>query len=148
MFVAPRMITVEARVFGQRKALFPQWQPHLTLPADAAGRTPLRDLIAAVVTSEVAAFHERQQQRQLVRVLTPAQMQQGAEVGKIDAGGQDDEPQAVDVQDAIAAALQAFEDGLYYVFVDAQRVTSLDQPVTLHEGSHLLFVRLVALVGG
>lgn len=140
-------ITVEARVFGQRKPLFSEWQPHVTLPADAAGQTPLRALIAAVVTNEVAAFHERQEQRQLIRVLTPAQIQQGAESGKIDAGSQD-EPQTVDVQDAIATALQGFEDGLYYVFVDAQRITSLDQRVALHEGSHLLFVRLVALVGG
>jgi len=148
MIESQMKVSVEAKVFGQRKPLLSQWQPHLTLSTDTRGQTPLSDLIAAVVTNEVAAFHERQEQRQLLRVLTPAQIQQGAALGKIDAGGQDEQPQTVDIQDAVATALQGFEDGLYYVFVDGQRMMTLDQPVPLHEGSHLLFLRLVALVGG
>lgn len=138
------MVNVEAKVFGKRKPLFTDWQPQLTLPM---GETTLQDLIAAVVTSEVAAFHERQEQRHLARVLTPAQINQGAASGKIDAGGQD-EAQIVAVEDAVAVALQGFADGLYFVFVDAQQITTLEQQVAVHEGSHLLFVRLVALVGG
>jgi hypothetical protein len=142
------MISVEAKVFGKRKSLFSGWQPQLTLPTDTDGQTTLRDLIAAVVTGEVAAFHERQDQRKLARVLTAEQIRQGAEEGKIDAGGGQVEPQTVDLQDAIATALQGFEDGLYYAFVDERQITTLDQRVAIHEGSHLLFVRLVALVGG
>ena len=141
-------VAVEAKVFGRRQPLFSPWQPHLTLLVDTEGQTMLRDLIAAVVITEVTAFHERQEQRQLVRVLTPEQLRQGAESGKIAAFGQDEYPQTVDVQDAITTAQQAFEDGLYYVFVDGQRITRLDQRVALHEGSHVLFLRLVALVGG
>ncbi len=141
-------VAVEAKVFGRRQPLFPLWQPHLTLPLDADGHTLLQALIAALVTSEVAAFHARQEQRRFVRVLTPEQIQQRAASGKIDAGGQDELPQTVDVHDAIAAAQQGFEDGLYYVFVDGQRITALDQRVALHEGSQVLFLRLVALVGG
>jgi len=142
------MIAVEAKVFGKRKSLFSGWQPQVTLPTDADGQTTLHDLITAVVTSEVAAFHERQDQRKLARVLTAEQIQQSAEAGKIDAGGGQVEPQTVDLQDAIATALQGFEDGLYYTFVDDQQITTLDQRVAVHEGSYLLFVRLVALVGG
>jgi hypothetical protein len=141
-------VAIEAKVFGRRQPLFPPWQPHLILPIDADGYTRLRTLIAAVVTNEVAAFHARQEQRRFVRVLTPEQLQQGTESGKIDVGGQDEQAQTVDVHDAIATAEFGFEDGLYYVFVDGQRITELDQPVALHEGSHVLFLRLVALVGG
>lgn len=141
-------VAVEAKIFGKRQPLFSPWQPHLTLPLDAEGQTMLRALVAAVVTNEVASFHERQEQRRFMRVLTPEQLQQGAETGKIDSGGQAEDPQTIDVQDAIAAAQQSFEDGLYYVFVDEQRITALDQRVALHEGSQVLFLRLVALVGG
>ncbi|HEX6776577.1 MAG TPA: hypothetical protein VF099_00175 [Ktedonobacterales bacterium] len=148
MFETQLTVAVEARVFGKRQPLFPPWQPRLTLPVDPDGQTLLHALIAAVVIDEVAEFHERQQQRRFVRVLTPEQLQQGAEAGKIDAGGQDEQPQMVDAQEAITTAQQAFEDGLYYVFVDEQRITALDQRVALHEGSHVLFLRLVALVGG
>ncbi len=148
------MISVEAKVFGKRKSLFSGWQPQVTLPTDTDGQTALRDLIIAAVTSEVAAFHERQDQRKLARVLTAEQIQQGAEAGKIDAAGWSGasdgqvEPQTVDLQEAIAAALQGFEDGLYYVFVDDVQITALDHRVAVREGSRLLFVRLVALVGG
>lgn len=141
-------VAVEAKIFGKRQPLFSPWQPHLTPPLDAEGQTMLRALVAAVVTNEVASFHERQEQRRFMRVLTPEQLQQGAETGKIDSGGQAEDPQTIDVQDAIAAAQQSFEDGLYYVFVDEQRITALDQRVALHEGSQVLFLRLVALVGG
>ena len=141
-------VAVEAKVFGKRQPLFSPWQPRLTLPIDAEGQTMLRALVAAVVSNEVASFHERQGQRRFMRVLTPEQLQQGAESGKIDSGGQAEDPQTVDVQDAIATAQQGFEDGLYYVFVDGQRITALDQRFALHEGSHVLFLRLVALVGG
>ncbi len=142
------MITVEAKVFGKRKPLFSDWQPRLTLPTDATGQTTLQELIEAVVTDEVAAFHERQDQRRLVRVLTMAQIQQGAETGKIDAGGGQVEPQTVDLPDTIATALRGFKDGLYYAFVDTRQMITLDERVAIHEGSQLLFVRLVALVGG
>ena len=141
-------VAVEAKIFGKRQPLFSSWQPRLTLPIDAEGQTMLRALVAAVVTNEIASFHERQEQRRFMRVLTPEQLQQGAESGKIDSGGQAEEPQTVDVQEAIATAEFGFEDGLYYVFVDGQRITALDQRVALHEGSQVLFLRLVALVGG
>jgi hypothetical protein len=141
-------INVEAKVLGKSKSLFSGWQPKVNLPTGADGQTTLRDLITAVVTSEVAAFHERQDWRKLARVLTAEQIQQGAEAGKVDSGGGQVEPQTVDLQDAIATALHSFEDGLYYTFVDTRPIIELDQRVAVHEGSHLLFVRLVALVGG
>jgi hypothetical protein len=117
---------------------------------DAGDTQTLRDLLAAVVTREVAAFGERQGQRQLTRVLLPEEITQGAELGKIDMGGHSEgaDVQPVSAAQAVATALQAFEDRLYLVFVDGQQVQTLDAPVALHEDSHLRFVRLVALIGG
>jgi hypothetical protein len=56
--------------------------------------------------------------------------------------------QIVDQNGSIKTALQAFEDGLYYVFLDNTQLEALDQDILVSNESRLLFVRLVALVGG
>jgi hypothetical protein len=56
--------------------------------------------------------------------------------------------QHADPDVAVAAAIQAFEDRLYYVFVDDAQGEQLDQPVRLRPGSSVTFLRLVPLVGG
>ena len=145
-------LMVEGKVFGQKRPLFtdfsvplpPEWQES----GEAGGaRITLRDLIARVVMAEVSAFQERQEQRRLVQVLSRADIERGLMKGKIDMGGKD-EAQPVDMQAAITAALLAFEDGLYYVFVDDAQQTDLDGEVYLQAESRMTFLRLVALAGG
>ena len=141
-------LTIEAKVLGQRRPALANWQ--LDIPsAEAPDATlTLRQLLALIVTREVDAFHQRQAERQLMRVLSPAQIAEGAARGKIESGGQESTPQAVPVAEAIATAIQTFEDHLYYVLLDGARLDVLDAPVPLRAASHLTFVRLVALVGG
>jgi hypothetical protein len=62
--------------------------------------------------------------------------------------GGDERASTLDVDEAIATALQAHEDGLFQVVVDDRTIDSLDDVVQLHDGSQLLFLRLVALSGG
>ncbi len=52
------------------------------------------------------------------------------------------------MHDAADRAREAFDDGLYFMFVDDRQVESLDEVLMLRDGSRLLFVRLVALAGG
>jgi hypothetical protein len=107
----------------------------------------LRELIAAVVTHEVQAFRERQEERKLALVLSPEQIEQGVVQGKIDLGERDLQ-QTVIASDAIKTALQAFEDGLYYVFLNDTQLEVLDEDVIVSHDNRMLFVRLVALAGG
>jgi hypothetical protein len=111
------------------------------------GRLTLRELISRLVLQEVAAFQERQQQRQLLRVLSKEEIAAGAAAGKVEMGGQDP-LKNVDADAAVAAALLAYEDGLYYVFIDDEQQEGLDREVYLKPDSHVLFLRLVALAGG
>jgi hypothetical protein len=143
-------LTIEAKVFGQRRAALPARGITLPLPPEWGDTLTLRDVLTAVVTREVEAFGERQEHRRLTRVLLPEEIAQGAALGKIDLGGHNETPapQPVSASEAVATALQAFEDRLYLVFADGQQVRTLDTTVALHEGSHMLFVRLVALIGG
>jgi hypothetical protein len=69
------------------------------------------------------------------------------ERGKVDAGERD-LGQKVNTANAIAIALQAFEDGLYFVFIDELQQTNLDSEVFLKVNSKVIFLRLTALVGG
>lgn len=141
-------ITVEAKVLGQKKPVFSDWSiPIPPAATNSSGRLTLRDLITWTVGEEIAAFRERQERRRLENVLSRAEIDRGVERGKIDMGGSDLQ-QEVNTESAIVTALQAFEDGVYFVFVDEQQIMGLDDAIYLRPDSHVMFLRLVALVGG
>lgn len=139
------ILTIDARLLGQKRSLFAGWQ--LELPPEAGSRLTLRDLITRVVEAEVQAFQQRQAERRLARVLSPGEIEQGLARGKVDLGERELN-QPVDPAAAVAAALQAFEDGLYFVFVESEQVTALEAEVVLQPQTRMSFVRLVALAGG
>ena len=140
--------TVEGKVVGQKRPLFTDW--HIELPPladDQGDHLKLRDLITSIVMKEVEAFKSRQIERRLVRLMSNAEIEQGAQRGKIDPGERDLQ-QSVNIDESVGVALQAFEDGLYFVFIDEIRQANLDSEVFLKTDSKVVFVRLTALVGG
>lgn len=141
-------ITVTGKVLGRSKPLFTDWHVPI-LPSISAGgdRLTLRILLTQIVLTEVAAFHTRQEQRRLTKVLTRVEIEQKVLLGKVDMGGEDLN-QDVDPQVAVANALQAFEDGIYFVFIDDVQQHKLDSEVTVKPDSEMMFLRLVPLVGG
>lgn len=147
----PLTLTIEAQVLGQRRPTLPAWE--ITLPPGTPGGDglTLRHLLTLVVRQEVEAFAQRHEQRRLARVLQPDDIARGAARGKVAMGGDvegRDAAQPVDVEEAVATALQAFEDGFYFVFLDGRQLQRLDDVVALREGGHLRFVRLMPLAGG
>ncbi|MGG6296414.1 hypothetical protein ACQ4M4_18640 [Leptolyngbya sp. AN02str] len=136
-------LTVSGKVIGKTQPIFTDWQ--LGLKQEEV--VTLRDLLTQVVHREVAGFAARQQQCRVLNVLSPAQINAGIEQGKVVLGGSDLD-QNVNVDEAIALVLQAFTDGLYFVFLDEQQQENLDDIVTLRPNSQLLFLRLIPLVGG
>jgi hypothetical protein len=142
------MMTIAGKALGRRKPLFADWS--IPLPPDLSGDegTTLRKLIDVVVRGEVAAFRQRQQDRQLWRVLTSREVEAGAERGKVAPGPSEVPAQAVDEEQAVGTALQAFEDGLYLVVIDEVEYKSLDQQVFLNPDSRVTFIRLTLLAGG
>ena len=135
-------IQIEAKMVGQKRPL--SLGEPLVLPDDQP--VTLRELIESVVRREVDAFRTRQADRRLLRVLTEADIEAGQVQGKFDMGQH--EVQAVDTAKAIKVAVQAFQDGLYYAFIDDQQYESLDQVVPLCIDSRLTFIRLMPLAGG
>ncbi len=141
-------LTLEAKVLGQKRLLFPDWSIDLPPIWEPSGnRRKLRDLISSIVADEVERFLKRQDERRLARVLTPGEIEKGLRQGRVDSGERDLK-QKVDVDQAVATALQAYEDGLYCVFIDDVQQTGLDSEVFLKPDSKVVFLRLVALAGG
>ena len=135
-------ISIEAKMVGQKRSI----ASGETLSISATNLLTLKALIEMVVRHEVEEFRLRQADRQFLRVLTEADINAAKAQGKIDMGQHD--PQTVDENAAIATALQGFEDGLYYVFIDDQQYETLDQHVALRDETRLTFIRLMPLAGG
>lgn len=140
---------ISTKALGSKKPLFADFS--VPLPPDwedeGDGGKTLRDLIEEVVRHEVDAFKKRQQDRQFLRALTVTEIEKGVDQGKVEMGASDVQPQNVDPEEAVAAALIAFEDGLYLVIIDEKQYKDLDEAVFLTADSRLTFVRLTMLSG-
>jgi hypothetical protein len=124
------------------------------------GAVTARQLIEAAVTAEVTAYQGRAEEASLVRVLTKKSLDADLARGAVRTGGPRDstelagaglagtEPGPVDTAEAVDAALLAFGDGLFKVFVGERELTDDDAALPVTDGAALLFLRLVPLVGG
>jgi len=141
------MLTLEARVTGHRRGPLPDWQLplHELMPGDSP--LTLREFIAAIVRTEVAAFVDRQAAAQFTRFLSAEQIVEQAERGRVGFGGRAGR-QTVDAEAAVGVALESFEDGRYFVLIDGRQYHSLDEQVCALPDSRVTFLRLVALAGG
>ncbi|MHC4401069.1 MAG: hypothetical protein ACYTG0_15440 [Planctomycetota bacterium] len=142
------MLTISGKALGQRKPLFAEFSVPPPDEVAEGGSTTLRVFIEGVVRREVAAFRKRQADRQFIRALTARQIHRGVEAGKIESGGSEIEPQEVDEEQAVATAIEAFQDGMYLVVIDGEDHRNLDAQVFLQPDSRVTFVRLTLLAGG
>ena len=139
---------IETRTLGRRGRPLDGWSVPGP-PGDGGGdgdHVTLRELIARVVRAEVAAFDQRERARRFVRVLSDAEIADGAARGRVDPGGRP-ATGPVDVEHAVGAALQGFEDGLYLVILDGAEQRELDREVFVGPDSKLVFLRLTFLAG-
>lgn len=136
-------VTMTVKQIGRKKALTTQ---NYSL-GNFSSQPTLTELLTRIVTLEVNAFRERQADNQFLRVLTETQLLEAADTGKINLGGQEF-TQEVNTDEAIQTAIQAFQDGLYYVFNGETQIEYLTDVVNLELHQDIMFLRLVALVGG
>ena len=82
----------------------------------------------------------------VVGFLSPAEIQDQAQSGKVDFGDLANKDLA-DEQKAIDNVLLTFKDGLFVVFIDDDEVTDLEAPIALTSESVIAFIRMTFLVG-
>jgi hypothetical protein len=124
------------------------------------GQVTARQVIEASVTAEVAAYQARAEEASLVQVLTREGLARDLATGVVRTGGPQDtvdtaaggptpvDTVPIDTGGAVDAALLAFADGLFKVFVADRELADDDAPVALTDGTQLLFLRLMPLAGG
>lgn len=131
---------VETKVVGSKDTE----SQDVAVPVDIGS---LRDLLVLLVRHELKSYEQRRAVSKTLRVLTPADLARG-----VDAGTYGREARAVAAPppetEAIGRALEAFDDGLFFVFIDDVQLESLDAPIAVRMDSTLRLVRLVALAGG
>lgn len=106
----------------------------------------LKELIEECVKSEVKRYNEKRQEIKLMSFLSPKDIQEQSETGKIGFGDLENKELA-QVDEAIANALLAFEDGLFVVFVDDVEIKSFEETIDLKTDSVIAFIRLTFLTG-
>lgn len=141
------MPVISARTVGSKRPLFADWSIPLGPEWGEEGEDlTLRMLIERLVRIEVESFRKSAAERKLDRVLAPRQIEDGLEKGRVAPEGRA-VPRHVDMDEAIAAALEAFEDGLYLVVIDEDEYKALDRVVRLRPDSRIVFIRLTFLAG-
>lgn len=71
-----------------------------------------------------------------------------ARTGLVRPGGGNAQQRPVDSEIQCSIALEAFSSSGFFLFVNQEQMTSLDQTVLVTPNTKVSFVRLVALVGG
>lgn len=137
------ILTIESKQFGRKQS---RYSSILTLPEGGEGVLTVRQLLHLIVQEEVRAFNQRENTRQKPHLLTPELIADGAQRGKV--GLVERDKQSADAEQAFARAIEAFQDGLYFLFINGQQQKDLDQPIPIANTLHLMFLRLTALVGG
>lgn len=106
----------------------------------------LKALLASIVSVQVQEFKDRQGQGEVISFLTGNEIQAHGELGKVGFGSLYNDA-VPDEEKAIAAALLAFKDGLYRVFLEDEEYNGLDDLLQLEEGTELVLIRFTMLAG-
>lgn len=134
-------IYVRVKVAGKRKDVL-QPAPY-SIPDDL---TNLRQLLTAIVSSEVDRYNQKDTDAQMIPFLTPEQIDGQAVAGKVSLGTIFSDKKA-NKQRAVENAIQCWQDGLVRVFMDGTELTELDAPLTVPENAEFTLIRLTFLAG-
>jgi hypothetical protein len=136
-------ITVQAKQAGKKRALI----ENQSLEINDIGANPtLEALLKAVVQQQVEEYNGKPAEKNLLPFLSKDEIDSQSVKGKVGFGSIYNENKA-DIVQAQANALQAFEDGLFSVFVNDDELRNLNDVVHLSQTSVFTFIRLTFLAG-
>lgn len=134
-------VYIQVKQLGKRRCSIEK------MPVDfPASPADVKELIEAIVSWQVREYNERLQQSEVLKYLTQEEVEDKATSGKVGFGVNYNGMSAAEAE-AIANALQCYEDGIYRIFIDETETGELSSPVLLKENATLTFVRLTMLAG-
>lgn len=134
-------IYISMKSVGKRKNVISKHSVQLLIPPGS-----LRILMSEIIKLNIQQVKEKQEEKQLVNFLTETEINNQASNGKVGFGAVYNENKP-DLMEAIQTATQAFEDGLFRVFVNSEEVEDLDKPLEFTDGDEVVFIRLTMLAG-
>ncbi|WNS41420.1 hypothetical protein [Paenibacillus sp. MMS20-IR301] len=135
------LLYVTVKSLGKRKPVLERQELVLEqLPAT------LQELIEQIVILQIEGLVHKQERGDILPFLTGTEIKEQAGNGKVGFGAVYNH-EVPDPAKAVAAALLAYEDGLYKVFLQEQECASLKEPLEIHEGDELVFIRFTMLAG-
>ena len=136
-------IIIQARQAGRKRALFEKREIEI---ADTGENPSLKDLIKSVVRQQVEEFNAKPLEKNLVSFLSKNEIEQQNRNGKVGFGSIYNENK-VELAAAQAAALLAFEDGLFSVFAGDDEIKTLQDKIDITGSTVFTFIRLTFLAG-
>lgn len=134
-------VYIQVKQLGKRRCSIEK------MPVDfPASPADVKELIEGIVSRQVREYNERLQQSEVLKYLTQEEVEDKATSGKVGFGVNYNGKSAAEAE-AIANALQCYEDGIYRIFIDETETGELSSPVLLKENATLTFVRLTMLAG-
>ncbi|MCH2032529.1 MAG: hypothetical protein MK202_03325 [Tenacibaculum sp.] len=106
----------------------------------------LEDLIIQLVRHNVNSFNKEIETNKVLSFLSPSEIQNQSITGKIGFGEIENKTKA-NINSSIENALQAFEDGIFVVFIDDDEVKTLKEPLAIKVSSSITFIRMTFLTG-
>jgi hypothetical protein len=134
-------IFVTMKSLAKRKDYLTKKEIHLE-----SSPTTLRVLLTELVSIQVQEFNATKSETNMVSFLTNEEIEQQVYAGKVGFGTKYSDQKA-DLQTAVRVAIQAFEDGLYRVFINEKESLVLDERLGLQENDQLTFIKLTMLAG-
>ncbi|WP_413306033.1 hypothetical protein AA0X95_04935 [Bacillus sp. 1P10SD] len=134
-------IYVTLKSLAKRKAFIEMVELQLTKQP-----VTIVELISELVSMNVRAFNERQENIPLTQFLTKEEITLSGAVGKVGFAASYNEQKANE-EEAIKTALQAFEDGLFKVFINDVEQGVASPTIQLNDGDQLVLIKLTMLAG-
>ncbi len=107
--------------------------------------TTLRELLTALVELGVDDYNARRDTGEILAYLTREEIQARASAGKVSFGLH--EGGVAKREEAVANAIQCFEDGIYRVFAGEEELTQLEEKIFWRENMEFTLIRLTMLAG-
>ena len=111
-----------------------------------SGTDTAQKLIEHIVLGNVRAYNTKTVDSTLFQCLTHKELEAGEMLGKIGFDDRKNEKPQDEAQ-AVANALECFEDGIFRMFINEIEIIPSQENITLTENDTITFIRLVMLAG-
>lgn len=105
-------------------------------------RVTLRELLAERIRTEVERFNQQRNQEIFQGFVQPSDAEKALNGYKLR------KPRSISFKKQMALAVRAFETNGFFVLLNDQQISGLEEMLTLDANSKISFIKLVPLVGG